>query len=155
MKAGKLFFCAVLLICALSSCKVYPPVYKRIENFGAHTINRDGVQLSGDLVFYNPNKFKFHVNEILMNVAVDGKHVATAGHLTEVTVNRASEFTIPLDLVIKPDMTFNEILKSVINIFRTRQVDLTISGTVVVKALGVKIPITVKDNQKIDISKLK
>ncbi len=153
MKMAKLFFCAVLLICALSSCKVYPPVYKRVENFGAHSINNEGVKLSGDLVFYNPNKFKFHVNEILMNV--DGKHVATAGHLTEVTVNKASEFSIPLDLVIKPDMTFNEILKSLLNIFKTKQVDLTLSGTVVVKALGVKIPITVKENEKIDISKLK
>jgi LEA14-like dessication related protein len=155
MKTIKFFSVALALLLALSSCKVYPPVYKRVENFGARKINNEGVKLSGDLVFYNPNKFNFHVNEILMNVEIDGKHVATAGQLTEVAVNRGSEFTIPLDLVIKPDMTFNEIIKSVFNIFKTRQVDLTISGTIVVKALGIKIPITIKDNEKIDITKLK
>lgn len=151
----KFFSVAFALLLVLSSCRVYPPVYKRVENFGAHKISNEGVKLSGDLVFFNPNKFNFHVNEILMNVEIDGKHVATAGQLTEVTVNKGSEFTIPLDLIIKPDMTFNEIIKSVFNIFKTKQVDLTISGTIVVKALGVKIPITVKDNEKIDITKLK
>jgi LEA14-like dessication related protein len=155
MKTIKIISVALALLLALSSCKVYPPVYKRVENFAAHAVTRDGVQLSGNLVFYNPNKFGFHVHEILMNVELEGKHVLTAGQLSEVVVNKGSEFTIPLDLVIKPDMTFNEIIKDVFKIFKNKQFDLTISGTIVLKALGVKIPITIKDNEKIDITKLK
>jgi hypothetical protein len=85
-----------LLISALSSCKVYSPVYKRIENFGINKVDRDGFRVSGDIVFYNPNKFKFHLNEVLMNVEIDGKHVATAGQVHELLITKDSEFSVPL-----------------------------------------------------------
>ncbi|MBS1593540.1 MAG: LEA type 2 family protein [Bacteroidetes bacterium] len=146
---------SVALIALLSSCKVYPPVYKRVDNFGIHKLDKDGFRLSGELVFYNPNKFRFHLNEILMNVEVEGKHIATAGQLQPVLINKVSEFNVPLDLVIKPDMNWNEIIKGIMNILKNKQIDMTISGTVVVRAFGVKIPITIKENEKIDITKLK
>ena len=155
MKTAKFFFCAVLLVCALSSCKVYPPVYKRVENFGMYTLNRDGFKVSGNIVFYNPNKFKFKLHEMLINVEIDGKHVATAGQLKTVVINRASEFSVPLDLVIKPDMTFSDGLKTLLNIFKTKLVNVTIQGTVVVKAMGARIPLSIKETEKIDISKLR
>ena len=151
----KLFLSTVILICALSSCKVYPPVYKRIENFGVYKLDRDGFKVSGEIVFFNPNKYKFHLNEMLMNVSIEGKHIATAGQLQQVLINKNSEFSVPLDLIIKPDMTFDDILRSVINIFKTKQVDMTIEGTVVVHALGIKIPITVRENEKVDLTKLR
>ena len=155
MRTVKFFLCTILMVCAMSSCKVYAPVYKRIENFEVHKVDRDGFRVSGDIVFYNPNKFKFHLNEILMNVEIDGKHVATAGQLHELLINRDSEFSVPLDLIIKPDMTLSEILRNIVNLIKTKQVDVTIKGTVVVRALGIKIPITVKENEKVDMVKLR
>ena len=145
----------ILLLAFLSSCKVYPPVYKRVDNFGIHKLDKDGFRLSGELVFYNPNKFRFRLNEILMNVEVEGKHIATAGQLKPVLINKVSEFNVPLDLVIKPDMHWNDIVKGIMNILKNKQIDITLSGTVVVRAFGVKIPITIKENEKIDITKLR
>lgn len=143
------------LLLSLSACKVYPPVYKRIDNFGVQKLDKDGFRLSGELVFYNPNKFRFRLNEILMNVEVEGKHIATAGQLKPVLINKVSEFNVPLDLVINPDMNWNEIVKGIMNILKNKQIDMTLSGTVVVRAFGVKIPITIKENEKIDITKLR
>lgn len=144
-----------MLLVSLASCKVYPPVYKRVDNFGIHKLDRDGFRLSGELVFYNPNKFRFRLNEMLMNVEVEGKHVATAGQLKPVLINKATEFNVPLDLVIKPDMDWNDIVKGIMNILKNKQIDMTLSGTVVVRAFGVKIPITIRENEKIDITKLR
>jgi LEA14-like dessication related protein len=155
MKTIQVFISAIFLIVALSSCKVYPPVYKRVENFGVHQVDRDGFKLTGNIVFFNPNKFKFKLHEILMDVQIDGKHVATAGQLQPVPINRNSEFSVPLDLTIKPDMTVGEGLKTLLNIFKTKLVNVTIEGTVVVKAMGAKIPIAIKENEKIDITKLR
>lgn len=143
------------LIVSLASCKVYPPVYKRVENFGIHKLDKDGFRLSGELVFYNPNKFHFRLNEMLMNVEVEGKHIATAGQLTPVLINKVSEFNVPLDLVIQPDMNWNDIVKGIMNILKNKQINVTLSGTVVVRAFGVKIPITIKENEKIEITKLR
>ena len=142
-----------LLIACLSSCKVYPPTYRRVENFRIDRPSREGFKLGGDAVFYNPNKLKFSLIEMLINVEIDGKHVATAGQKTAVKVLSESEFAIPMDLTIKPDMGILEGIQNIIALIKTRELELTLNGTIVIKALGIKVPITFKNNQKIDLLK--
>ena len=155
MKSFRFIIAALIILTGLSSCKVYPPVYKRVENFGVYKIDREGFKVTGNLVFYNPNKFPFRINEMLMNVEVEGKHVATAGQLQPVLINKVSEFSVPLDLLIKPDMTITDAIKTILSVWKARMVNVTLKGTIVVRALGVKIPLTVTDNEKVDISKLR
>jgi hypothetical protein len=52
-------------------------------------------------------------------------------------------------------MSLTEVLRNIVNIIKTKQVDVTIKGTVVVRAFGVKIPITVKEIEKVDLMKLR
>ena len=90
-----------------------------------------------------------------MNVQINGKHVATAGQLTPIAINKASEFSIPLNLTVKPEMTLLEGLQNIISMIKTHEAEVTVSGTVVVGAMGIKVPIPVKETEKIDITKLR
>jgi LEA14-like dessication related protein len=155
MKLVQVFISSLLIVFALSSCKVYPPIYKRIDNFHAERLNKDGIQLTGDAMFYNPNKYKFSLADMLMNVEVEGKHVATLGEKTEARISANSEFAVPFNLTVKPEMTLGEGIKTIWNIISKKEVVLTINGTIVVKALGIKIPIPIKETERIDLTKLK
>jgi LEA14-like dessication related protein len=152
----KLLFATIILALALSSCKVYPPVYKRVENFKFEKLSKEGFKVSGEIVMYNPNKnIPLKLHEILMNVQINGKHVATAGQLHPVAINNKSEFSIPLNLTVNPDMTLMEGLQNIFDMIKNREMTVTVEGTVVIKALGIKIPIPIKETEKVDLTRLK
>ncbi len=151
----KFLLCAFLLVFLLSSCKVYTPVYKRVENFRMERFDKDGFKVYGDVIMYNPNKLPVKLKDVLMNIELNSKHVATAGQKVPVQIKSQSEFAVPLNLVIKPDMTFTEGFKNVINLIKTKQMDVKVQGVIVVKALGVSFSIPIQQNEKVDITKLR
>lgn len=155
MKSLKIILSGLILIAALSSCKVYAPVYKRIDNFRMVKLDREGFKIYGDIIMYNPNKMGVKLNDMLMNIELNDKHVATAGQKEPVPIKAKSEFAVPLNLTVKPDMTLTEGLTNVINIIKTREMKVTVNGVIVVKAFGVKLSIPIKQDEKVDLTKLK
>ena len=147
--------CGAILIFALSSCKVYPPVYKRVDNFWIERLDRDGFKVNGDIVLYNPNKMKVKLKDVLINIELNGKHVATAGQKVPVPIKGLSEFAVPLNLIIKPDMSLTEGLKNIFNIIMTKEMDVTVKGVIVVSAYGIKVSIPIQQNEKVDITKIR
>ncbi len=148
-------FCGLWLIMALSSCKVYPPEYKRVENFSLEHIDKEGFKVQGNIIMYNPNKVRVKLSDMVMDVKINGKHVATAGQLVEVPIKAKSEFFVPINLIVKPDMSLLEGLKDVLNFITKKETDLTLEGVLVVKAYGVRFTIPVRQEEKVDLSKLK
>jgi LEA14-like dessication related protein len=148
-------FCGALLVFALPSCKVYPPVYKRVENFRLEHIDGNGFKVYGDLVLFNPNKMHVKLKDVLMNIELNGKHVATAGQKEPVPIKAQSEFAVPLNLVIRPEMSFKEGIQNIFHVIQTKEMDVTINGVIVIKAMGVKLSIPIQQTEKVDISKLR
>ena len=155
MKNIKLLFSFFVLLVFISSCKVYSPVYKRVENFRVVKLDKDGFGVYGDVVMYNPNRIPVKLKDVLMNVELNGKHVITAGQKEPVKIMAKSEFAIPLNLKIKPDMTFMEGLRNLYTVLTTKQVDLTVKGVVVISAFGIKVSIPIEQKEKFDLTKLK
>jgi LEA14-like dessication related protein len=147
--------CTAILVFALSSCKVYPPVYKRIDNFWIEKLDREGFKVNGDVVLYNPNKIHVKLKDVLMNIEINGKHVATAGQKVPVPIKSKGEFAVPLNLVIKPDMSLTEGIKNILSILMTKTVDVTVNGVIVIKAMGVTLSIPIQQTEKVDITKLR
>jgi LEA14-like dessication related protein len=152
---GYVIFCSAFFLFALSSCRVYPPVYKRVDNFWIEKLDRDGFKVNGSMVFYNPNKIPVKLKDMLMNVELNGKHVATAGQKQPVAIRAQSEFSVPLDLIIKPDMSLTEGIQNIFNIIMTREVEVTIRGVIVVSSYGIKVSIPIEQKEKVDITKLR
>jgi LEA14-like dessication related protein len=118
-------------------------------------LDKEGFKVYGDIMLYNPNKMGVKLNDILMNIELNDKHVATAGQKEPVSVKAKSEFAVPLNLTIKPDMTLSEGLTNIINIIKKKEIKVTINGVIVVKAFGVKVSIPIKQDEKVDLTKLK
>ncbi len=151
----KLILSVVILVIALSSCKVYPPVYKRIDNFQMVRVDKEGFKVYGQVIMYNPNRMHCKLNDMLMNVELNQKHVGTIGQVEPVKIMPRREFAVPLDLLIKPEMSFMDGLTSIYKIVTKKEVNLTLNGVVVVEAYGVKVSIPIKHDEKVDLTKLK
>jgi LEA14-like dessication related protein len=139
----------------ISSCKVYAPVYKRVENFRLQRLDRDGFKVDGQIVLYNPNKMRAKLHDVLMNVEINGKHVATAGQKVEVPILAKSDFAVPLNLVIKPDMSLQEGITNLLGILTKKEMNVTVKGVIVIKIFGAKLSIPVDETEKVDITRLK
>lgn len=146
---------AIILAALLSSCKVYPPEYKRIDNFRFEQVDKEGLKLYGDVVIHNPNRIKVKLNDALFNVEMEGKHIATAGQMIPVKIKAKSDFSVPLNLVIKPDMSLTEGLKSIFKIIANREMELTIKGVVMVQAYGIKASVPIEQKEKVNLNKSK
>ena len=155
MSNVKFIFFAIILMLVLSSCKVYPPVYRRIENLRLEKSARDGFKVYGDLMMYNPNKMHVKLQDLLLDVELNGKRVATAGQLVEVPIHGQKEFDVPVNLTIKPDMSLLEGVTSIFNIITKKEMNVALDGVVMIKAYGVKVSVPIHQTEKVDISKLK
>lgn len=151
----KVLISAFMIVFALSSCKIYPPEYKRVENFKIERIDKGGLKVFGNVIMYNPNRMRVRLRDMHMDVNLNGKKVATAEQLIEVSVKGKSEFSVPLDVAIKPDMSLLEGLTSILNIITTREVDVTLDGDVLARAYGANFAVPIHQNEKVNISTLR
>jgi LEA14-like dessication related protein len=139
----------------LSSCKIYPPVYQRVEHFRFDKIGPEGLSMGTEAVFYNPNKMKFKLHAMQMNVAVDGHKLGSIDDHTEVTIAKNSEFRIPINIHVKPDISLGESLKTIWQMVVTKEIDVQLNGTVTIKSIGIKIPIPISETQKVNLDQIK
>lgn len=151
--------CFLLIVFALpvllSSCKIYAPTFKSIENLRYERIDSRGFKLGAEAVFNNPNKVKCTIKDIEVNVVLDKKLIGVLGEKTDVEVIKASEFRIPLGIKIKPEGTILNDIKTLWDIFADKESELFFVGKVKVKIFGMTIGIPIKYERKFKLSEFK
>lgn len=147
MKHRNFYFIAILLWCFLSSCKTTAPSFKTINNIRFEHLSLSGLKLGADAQFNNPNRIKCKVVDVQMNVVLDDKLIGILGQKADVVIQKKSDFTIPLGVLIKPEGTILEDIKTFYKILTDRPAQLYLVGFIRVKVLGVKFNIPVKYRQ--------
>lgn len=145
MKYSLLVGCFALL---LSGCLPKDSVQLRdVKN----VIVIPGVEptLTGDAVFFNPNKSRLRLRKINVDIYVDGKKSATVNHDLKITARPNSEFTIPLKVQLSlKDMGLMETVRS---LFGGKKYEIHYLGHLKVNVNGfpVRIPIDHKEDFKL------
>ncbi len=148
-------FITVSLSILLSSCKIYAPVFKTIENVRYERMEARGFKLGAEAVFDNPNKVKCTIKDIEINVILDKKLIGILGEKTDVEVIKGNEFRIPLGIQIKPEGTILDDIKTLWGIFADKESELFFVGKVKLKIFGITVPIPIKYQRKFKLSELK
>ncbi|HLP53089.1 MAG TPA: hypothetical protein VK154_19510 [Chitinophagales bacterium] len=139
----------------LSSCKIYAPTFKSIDNIHYERLQANGFKLGAEAVFNNPNKIKCTIKDIEINVVLDDKLIGVLGEKTDVEVIKASEFRIPLGIKIKPDGTILNDIKTLWGIFADKESDLYFVGKVKIRVMGINIGIPIKYKRKFKLSEFR
>lgn len=140
-------FIFMLLWILLPSCKTTAPSFKTVDNIRFERIDMKGLKLGADAEFHNPNQIKCKVIDVQMNVILDDKLIGILGQKADVVIKKKSDFTIPLGVLIKPEGTALENLKTFYKILTDRPAELYLVGNIRVKMLGIKFTVPVKYRQ--------
>jgi len=90
-----------------------------------------------------------------MNVVLDDKLIGILGEKADVVIKRKTDFTIPLGVLIKPEGTVLEDMKTFYEILTDRPARLYLVGYIKVKMLGIKFNVPVKYKQNLKRSDFK
>ena len=145
----------VVVSVLLSSCKIYAPVFKTVENVHFEKLESKGFKLGAEVVFDNPNKVKCTIKDIEVNVVLDKKLIGILGEKSDVEVIKGNEFRIPLGIMIKPDGTILDGIKTLWGIFVDKESELSFIGKIKVKIFGLIVPIPIKYQRQFKLSELK
>jgi len=149
------FFAFLLLLGLLSSCKTTAPSFRTIDNIRFEHLGLKGLKLGADAEFHNPNKIKCKIVKIEMNVVLDDKLIGILGEKADVVIKRKSDFTVPLGVLIKPEGTILEDIKTFYKILTDRPAELYLVGFIKVKLMGIKFTVPVKYRQTLKRSDFK
>jgi hypothetical protein len=145
----------LLACCIFSSCKLTSPTFKTVDNIKFESIGIKGLKLGAEAQFHNGNPLKCKVVDVDMNVLVDEKLIGVLGEKSDVVIQKKSDFTIPLGVLIKPEGTILENFKTLYKILTDRPTMLYLVGNIKVKMMGLKFDVPVKYRQVLKRSDFK
>ena len=148
-------FIFALLWCCLSSCKITSPSFKNIDNIRFEHLGLKGLKLGADAQFHNPNHIKCKIVDVEMNVLVDERLIGVLGEKADVVIKKKSDFMVPLGVLIKPEGTILEDIKTFYKILTDRPTELYLVGFIRVKLMGLTFTVPVKYRQVLKRSDFK
>lgn len=86
-----------VLMLFLTSCReIKDPEFRRIERFRVKSIGLQHATIGFSITYHNPNNFGVSVKEAVADVVLDSIPIGQFRQDSTITVNRSSEFSIPL-----------------------------------------------------------
>ncbi len=124
---------AFILIVCVSSCKIRQPQFRGVDNY---RVERNGLtfKLGTDVVFFNPNRVRFKLQNLAANVTLNNKTVATIGEQVDINVKGKQEFRIPVSISFKADDNVMDNLGMLLDVVKKREIILGLSGNIKFRA---------------------
>ncbi|RYY40571.1 MAG: hypothetical protein EOO08_05425 [Chitinophagaceae bacterium] len=150
---GKLLTSVAALLVLSSCARLKDPEFRRVDNLGVRKLGFEESTVGFSATYFNPNNFGVTVKEAVIDVWVDSVKLGQFHQPTVVTVNKISEFSIPLEGTIGLQKALQFDLPRLLG----RTVTLKADGTVKVGKAGVFVtkPIHYEGRQTISADLIK
>lgn len=145
-----LFLTIFLFSCDMENRK---PEYKRVENVQLKKFTAQKIEITADIIIFNPNGVSVYLNKTEIDVFANDIKVSHISQTENTEITKKSEFKIPLKAKFKPkDLIKNE--GSVLDLFsnalkslKNKKIDLRYSGkaTFMVAGIEIDVPIDYED----------
>ncbi len=152
MKYFKQILIGFIFISTIVACKKdIEPSFQRLENIDFN--RKDGkMQIAADVVMYNPNSVGITVSKSTFDIQINEKNIGNVVQTIPFKVKAKQEFSIPIKYIFEPD----EVLKNLFlgglgSMFRSKEAQLKIKGTVTIKAVKKEFKVPVKASKVIDL----
>lgn len=145
-----LFSLGMLLVLFFSSChNVKDPEFRKIERFRVKSLGLQHATIGFSITYYNPNNFGVSVKEAAADVTLDSVLIGRFSQDSAISVNRSSEFSIPLTGVI----TLETLRKLDLGSLPFREIPVKATGTVRVGKGGIFVtrPVEYQGRHRLEI----
>jgi len=146
--------CVPLIFIFFFSCLSLESVkFEKLVNTRIIGISGQDITIQTEAQFFNPNKIKGLIRGISIDVSIEDQKVAHLTEESEVKVMKNERFTVPVKLTIKLKSLKNNLLDNLINLVKTRKIELTYSGYISIRSFGIgyKIPIDYQEELEIKL----
>ena len=144
------FTVCLFLVIALVSCGPSESVeFKQVKNVSLHASTDP--RLSGDVVFYNPNKMKLKLRKIKIDIFVDGKKAGEIDQDLKMQIPAQKEFTIPIE--VKLAIQEAGFLDTVFGMIGGKKKEISYQGFLKINYHGfpVRVPVDYKSEIRIKL----
>ena len=137
MKKYPFYILFLLIITVISSCSsIEPLTVSKVKNVKLKNFSKNSVSLEVTFIVKNPNWQKFTITDNHFNVFLNSSELGTAKIKEKIIIPGKSEN----DYTFLIDTHFTTLalssIPSLINIFKTKQVEFKLTGNVKVKTMG-------------------
>jgi LEA14-like dessication related protein len=144
----------VILILIVSACQTpIAPDFKDVKDLKVSLSGFTSAKVTGEALFYNPNKATLNIRNLDMDVAVDGEMVTNIKKEFDIEAKGMSDFTVPIDLKLSlEDLQINSI-SSALNMLNGDEKVVHFKGKIGVKVYGInfKVPVDHKEKLKLKL----
>ncbi len=127
------------------------PVFKDVRNVKIVGVKGDQILLSGDAIFYNPNKQSIRLRKSDISIEMKGKKIADLTQTHKTLIKGMEEFSVPVDALVNiEDLDF---LNDLFGLLDGKRVELRYYGTIFINYRGVplKIPLDHKEEVRLKL----
>lgn len=145
----------ILFVVGLVGCQPPEPVsFVKLDRVKVNEIVDGKAFVTGDAIFYNPNKKTALLKSADLDVDFKDEKLATVVYSEPMSIPAQSRFTIPIDIQIDMAVVQKNALATIIGAFLNQKVALRYHGKIKVKYRGIGYAIPVDFTEKMDLRKL-
>lgn len=133
-----------------SSCQAPKELeYRDFKNLKVETLSFGASSLKLDVIYYNPNNFGLQLKYTDLDIFIDGNYLGHSAQDYQITIQRLSEFTLPLQI----NLDMQNLLKNVLPTFLGKEVTVKITGKVKLGKANVykSFPVNYEGKQRFSI----
>lgn len=147
------FYVSLIFIFFFSCLSLESVKFEKLVNTRIIGVSGQDITIQTEAQFFNPNKIKGLIKDISIDVSIKDQIVAHLMEESKVKVMKNERFTVPVKLTIKLKSLKNDLLGNLINLIKTRKIELTYSGYISIRSFGIgyKIPIDYQEELEIKL----
>lgn len=143
------------LICLIGCKEPEVPVLKEIRNIKIGSVLNNELYVTGEAVIINPNSFKAMLNEIDLNVSIDGQQIAIIEEVQEYLILPNEDSPIPLRGRIDLKAVEGILNKQGLKILLGEELPIRFEGMARAKVKGVNMKIPIRFSDKINLRNIR
>ncbi|MBB6461252.1 NDR1/HIN1-like protein [Flammeovirga kamogawensis] len=132
----------LIVLVTFTACGPEAPEFNDVKNVEMFTLEDGNFVVRAEAVLYNPNGVSITVDQIHVDVLINGNVIGNVDQNLSSEAKKKSEFTLPLEVQFPPKALFSNILGGLINMATGEDFEVRYTGFVRTKVLGVsfKVP---------------
>ncbi|ANQ48361.1 LEA type 2 family protein [Flammeovirga yaeyamensis] len=147
------YFLIFSILFITTSCGPKSPEFVDIRNMDMASLDDGNFVIKAEAVLYNPNGVSLTIDEIHVDVLVNGNKIGNVYQNVSSEAKGKSEFTLPLEVQFPPKALFSNILGGLMNMATGEDFEVRYAGYIRTKVLGVnfKVPFDQKETIGLDM----
>ncbi|NLR92575.1 MULTISPECIES: NDR1/HIN1-like protein [Flammeovirga] len=143
---------SLIVLLSTTSCGPESPEFVSLENMEMFSLEDGNFVVKADAVLYNPNGVSITIEEIHVDVLINGNMIGNVDQKVSSEAKKKSEFSLPLEVQFPPKALFSNFLGGLIDMATGEDFEVRYTGYIKTKVIGVTFKVPFDQKEKIGLN---